>query len=100
MLGIFPRMRSLMPYPRWPNFEHFHSISFPSPLADTTLAYLHRQGNALFSLLSCALNIEELASTWTVSWPELMHLVSGILISRSLTSPLWTLRNSADSSSG
>ncbi|KAN0131536.1 hypothetical protein V8E53_010644 [Lactarius tabidus] len=56
--------------------------------------------NALFSLLLLASNIEGLASSWIVSWPESMHLISRISISHFLASPRWTLRNLADSSSG
>src|SRR6266702_1119432 len=93
LLGIFPQMRSRMPCPECPNLKHFHSISFLSPPAETTLACLHRHGNALFSLLLGASNIEELASTWTAWWLESTHLVSGILISHSLANRRWTLRN-------
>jgi hypothetical protein len=44
----------------------FHFTSFPSHPAETTSACL-QPGSALFSLFSHASNIEELASTWTVS---------------------------------
>ena len=53
----------------------------PYPPAETSLDFLHHQRNVLFSLLSRASNIEELASTWTLSWPESMRLVSWISIS-------------------
>ena len=79
-----PQKRSRMHCPGLPNFDHFHSIFFPFPPAETTLACLHRQGNVLFSPLSPASNIEELASAWTISWPKLTHFVSRISILRSL----------------
>ncbi|KAH9175943.1 hypothetical protein EDB89DRAFT_239482 [Lactarius sanguifluus] len=82
------------------NLKHFHSISFHSPLADNTSTRLHHQRDALFSLLSRALNTEEPASTWTTSWLESMRLVSEILVSHSSANPRWTLRNLADSLSG
>jgi hypothetical protein len=50
-VGYFPQLHSLMPYPIRLNLKHFHSISFPSPLAETTLVCLHCQGNAFSSLL-------------------------------------------------
>jgi hypothetical protein len=47
-----------------------HFLSFPFRPVETTSACLPRLGNALSSLLSRTLNIEELASIWTPLWLE------------------------------
>jgi hypothetical protein len=64
-----------MPCQGWPNLKHSRSISFPSPPAEATSAFLHSQGNALYSRPSHTSNIEERASTWTASWLGSMLLV-------------------------
>jgi hypothetical protein len=83
-------------------FEHFHSTSFPFLLVETNFACPYNLviRNVLFSLLSLTSNIEELPSSWIVSWLESKHLVSRVLMSQSLANQRWTLRNSADSLSG
>jgi hypothetical protein len=74
------------------------SLNFLSlPPIKTSSPCLH--SNMLFSLLSCASDIEELASTWTVSWPESMHLVLGMSILHYLANQRLTFQNLANSSS-